>query len=442
MRAVGFRLFTILLATASMAAAQAAPEQTAADPSRPVQTLSRRTPEWLSVGAAYRFRTESRAGDGFRAGTSDSYGLSRLLVDLGVQPRSWLRFQLQGQDARAPGRQNAAPVFRDPFDVRQAWVRLGNPKRHWVHATVGRQELNYGAQRLVGPLDWTNTARQFDAAKLTIGRDGLSVDLFAASVVPIDDESWNRRRDGANLHGLHARLGRWVKSGVLEAYTFWKTDPRSTAELGGVSDTDLFTNGFRMALPLPRGFDFETEIATQFGDRAGDDITAWGGYWILGCPTGDGAWKPRLSVEYQYGSGDSDPRDGRVGTFDQLFPTGHLYQGVADQVGWRNIQDVRTGLQVEPRKDVSLTLDYFAFWLASRQDHLYGVDGRIAVFAPTGGAEHSYVGSEIDSVASWKLRSHLTAGGGLGVFLPGSFLRESTPGRRHVFGYLFVNYVL
>jgi len=426
----------------SVAAAQSTPEQGATDPARPVQTLNQRTPEWLSVGAAYRFRTESRAGDGFRTGASDSYGLSRLLVDLGVEPRSWLRFQFQGQDARAPGKQNANPVFRDPFDVRQAWVRLGDPKRHRVHATVGRQELKYGAQRLVGPLDWTNTARQFDAAKLTIGRDDLSVDLFAASVVRIDDDAFNRRRDGANLHGFHARLDRWVKKGVLEAYTFWKTDPRSTAELGGAGDADLFTSGFRLTRDLPRGFDFETEMATQFGDRAGDDIAAWGGYWIGGYRVAGAAWKPRLSVEYQYGSGDGDPRDGRVGTFDQLFPTGHLYQGVADRVGWRNIHDVRTGLQVEPYKDVSLTLDYFAFWLASRQDHLYGVDGRIAVRAPAGGAEHSYVGSEVDGGASWKLRSHLTTGGGLGVFVPGAFLRESTPGRRHLFGYLFVNYVL
>ncbi len=53
-----------------------------------------------------------------------------------------------------------------------------------------------------------------------------------------------------------------------------------------------------------------------------------------------------------------------------------------------------------------------------------------------------YVGSELDGVVGWKPRPHITTGGGLGVFLPGAFLRESTPGRRHLFGYLFVNYVL
>jgi hypothetical protein len=431
-----------LPAAASAAPAQATPEPAATDLARPAQTLNEQTPQWLTVGAAYRFRTESRAGDGFRAGASDSYGLSRLLVDLSVEPRSWLRFQFQGQDARAPGKQNATPVFRDPFDVRQAWVRLGDPKEHWLHATIGRQELKYGAQRLAGPLDWTNTARQFDAAKLTIGRDDLSVDVFAASVVQIDEDAFNRRADGANLHGVYARLDRWAGKGVLEAYTFWKTDPRSAAELGGVGDADLFTSGFHVVRTLPRGFDLEAEMATQFGDRAGDDIAAWGGYWIGGYRIAGATWDPRLSVEYQYGSGDNDPRDGRMTTFDQLFPTGHLYQGVADRVGWRNIHDVRAGAQLEPRKGVSLALDYFAFWLASRQDHLYGVDGRIAVRAPTGGAEHSYAGSEVDGVVSWKLRPHVTAGGGLGLFLPGPFLREATPGRRHIFGYLFANYVL
>lgn len=421
---------------------RANPEGPAATPSRPVEAWNQRTPDWLAVGAAYRFRTEIRERDGFRAGAGDAYGLSRLLVDVSVEPAGWLRFQFQGQDARAPGKQNATPVFRDPFDVRQAWVRFGDPERGWAHTTVGRQELEYGAQRLVGPLDWTNTARQFDAAKLTMGREGLSVDVFAASVVRIDDESFNRHADGANLHGVYARLDRLAGSGALEAYAFWKTDPRVPNELGAIADNDLFTSGFRMARPLPSGFDVEVEMAAQFGDRAGDDIAAWGGYWIGGYRIPGAAWKPRLSLEYQYGSGDSDPRDGRTETFDQLFPTGHLYQGVADRVGWRNIQDVRTGVQLEPRKGLTLTFDHFAFWLASRSDHLYGVAGNIVVRAPAGGAENSYVGSEIDGVVSWKVLPHVTTGGGLGLFLPGAFLRETTPGRRHLFGYLFLNYVL
>ncbi len=375
---------------------QASSGQPPASPARPIEAWNRRTPDWLEVDAAYRFRTEIREGEGYGTGPGDLYGLSRLLVDVEIEPTGWLHFQFQGQDSRAPGKQNATPPFRDPFDVRQAWVRFGDPERNWSHVTVGRQELKYGAQRLVGPLDWTNTARQFDAAKLTMGREDLSVDIFSASVVRIDDKAFNRRADGANLHGVYARFDRWAGQGALEAYTFWKTDPLVPNELGGNADSDLFTSGLRVARPLPRGFDLEVEMAVQFGDHAGDDVAAWGGYWIGGYRIPGPAWKPRLSLEYQYGSGDSDPRDGRAETFNQLFPTGHLYQGVADRVGWRNIHDVRGGVQLEPRKGLALTFDYFAFWLASRSDHLYGVAGNIVVRAPTGGAERSFVGSEFD----------------------------------------------
>ena len=353
-----------------------------------------------------------------------------------------MRVHFQGQDARAPGKRDATPVFRDPFDVRQAWVRVGDPKRHLAYATVGCQELSYGKQRLVGPLDWTNTARQFDAARLTVGREDLAVDVFAGAVVRLDDKGFNRPTPGADFHGVHAKLNRWVRRGDLDAYTFWKTEPRAASERGGVGRADIVTSGFRVARPLAHGFDVEAEMAMQRGDIAGDDLSAWGGYWIAGYRPAGVRWNPRLSVEYQYGSGDGAPGDGAVGTFDQLFPTGHLYQGVADRVGWRNIQDVRAGLQLSPSQSVSLTLDYFSFWLASRQDHLYGVDGRIVARAPVGGAEHSYVGSEVDAVVGWKLRPHVTTGGGVGLFLPGSFLREVTPGRRHIFGYVFVNYVL
>jgi len=192
---------------------------------RPATSATKQTPSWFSVGAAYRFRFESRLASDFREGNDDGYGLSQILVDVGIKPKPWLNFHFQGQDVRAPGKENANGVFRDPFDVRQVWVEIGDPEKGWVHARVGRQELSYGGQRLIGPLAWTNTARQFDAAKVTVGKDDLGFDVFAASVVQIDPSGFNRHRDGNNLHGIYGRLNRLVPGSKLEAFILWKTTP-------------------------------------------------------------------------------------------------------------------------------------------------------------------------------------------------------------------------
>lgn len=409
---------------------------------RPATAVANATPDWFSVGAQYRFRFENRTGSGFRKGTADGFGLNRVLVDIGIRPKSWLSFYFQGQDARAPGKKNATPFFRDPFDVRQAWVTLGDPESGWIRVKVGRQEHKYGAQRVIGPLDWSNTARQFDAVKVNVGKKDLNVDIFASSLVVTDDEGFNRSKPGQNLHGAYSNLNRLVKKGSLEAYGLWKTNPQVIGETGALGSLSLFTTGFRLTQPLPNGFDVETEVAGQFGSFAGDDISAWGGYWILGHTVQSWRWTPRFSVEYQYGSGDNDPNDGKIQTFDQLYPTAHLFQGTADQVGWRNVSDVRAGASIKPHKALTLTFDYFSFWLANKNDGLYNAGGRLIVAPPDGGAENSHIGQELDAIMVWKPAAHVTFGGGFGYLFTGKFLQETTPGHRHTFGYLFVNYVL
>ncbi len=433
-------IVVLTLAAASLVAQQAQREPI--DEGRPISQLNQQTPSWLNLGVAYRFRFEGRAGNGFRPDRGEGYGLNRVLVDVGVKPKSWLQFHFQGQDARAPGKEPAPGLFRDPFDVRQAWVQVGDAEKGLVHARIGRQPLLYGKQRLVGPLDWTNTARQFDAAKLTVGEKDLHLDLFAASVVVIDPGDFNERRDGRNLHGAYATLDGLLDKGSLEVYTLWKTDPLIVDALGRAGDQDLYTSGFRFDRLLGAGFDMETEWARQYGQFAGEDIAAWGAYGVLGYTPPGWRWSPRFSTEYQYGSGDGDAADGTRKTFDQLFPTGHLYQGTADRIGWQNVRDVRAGVQLKPHSKLGLTFDYFNYWLANKQDHLYAVNGRISVRAPEGGARSSHVGQEVDALLAWKPAAHATVGGGLGYFFTGDFLKETTPGRRHVFTYLFLNYVL
>ncbi len=53
-------------------------------------------------------------------------------------------------------------------------------------------------------------------------------------------------------------------------------------------------------------------------------------------------------------SGDSDPDDGELGTFNPLFPRGK-YFGALSPVGPRNLIDVKPTLTVHPRSDVAVS---------------------------------------------------------------------------------------
>lgn len=136
-----------------------------------------------------------------------------------------------------------------------------------------------------------------------------------------------------------------------------------------------------------------------------------------------------LAGEYNFASGDSDPADGRRGTFDQLYPTGHEKYGLADQVGWRNIHHLRAGVDVTPTTALLVTLNYHSWWLADRNDALYSA-GSAVIARAAGGAAARHVGQEIDIQASRAITAQLQLPGGYAYVFPGAFLKD--PPRRRL----------
>ena len=58
------------------------------------------------------------------------------------------------------------------------------------------------------------------------------------------------------------------------------------------------------------------------------------------------------------------PADGRHGTFDVLYPTAHDKYGMADQVGWKNVNHVGVILEAS-RGRLVLQAKGHDWWLAS-----------------------------------------------------------------------------
>ncbi len=52
-----------------------------------------------------------------------------------------------------------------------------------------------------------------------------------------------------------------------------------------------------------------------------------------------------LFVEYNYASGNKNPNGSTWGTHDQIYPSSHDKMDFGDQFGWRNIRDLRVGVQ-------------------------------------------------------------------------------------------------
>ncbi|MDE0625632.1 MAG: alginate export family protein [Bryobacterales bacterium] len=411
---------------------------------RPISKfVSESTPKWLSLSGDFRFRFEDRRGLGFKSGSDDAYGLARPRIDVRISPSKWLNFGFQGQDSRAPGIRKGAHnngVFRDTFDVRQAYMQIGGSEDSPVWATVGRQLLIYGDQRLIGALDWTNTSRTFDAAKLSVKAGPAEFDVFSASVVQnAPARRINQSAEGNNLHGAYGSLRKLPPKSTIEPYMLWPTTPSLLDELGLRGDLDRYTGGVRIFAKGIGPFDYNAAVVRQWGSVGAASISAWGAYAELGY-TLRMPWTPRLYAEYTFGSGDADSTDGVAGGFADLLPTAHLWHGYNDMVGWRNLRNVRAGSQLKPIRKLSVRLDYHSSCPADKADGLYNVAERRTLTVPAAGATDAKIGDEVDATLTVPLTPTITVGGGLGYMFPGPFLKAHSPGSGNSFTFLFVGY--
>ncbi len=392
--------------------------------------------------------------------TDDAFFLQRFRIGIAIKPVDWFKVYLQGQDAQEwdsdrpdiPGTLGAEGD--DNFDLRQAYVQIG-PKA--FNVTLGRQVLAYGDERLIGPGEWNNITKTWDAARLQFVQPKFSVDLFAGSVVNIYRDSFDLSDlfNGSETHrdqifsGIYASTSA-VDFQVMDFYALVldqevpnPTAPAITspATFNGLSGrhTGFVTLGTRLKGDPKKlnGWDYEGEFAFQTGKVADLNLTAFAAHAGLGyvfpC-----AWKPRLFFEYNYASGDDDPTDGNIQTFQNLFPSNHKFYGYMDLFSWQNIHNPEISLRAQPTKELTLEADAHAFWLANTNDAWYRANGvtRVRPLNAAARAADSYAGSEIDLLATYKPVKFLTLVAGYSHFFAGAYLHDTGADDDADFGYV------
>jgi hypothetical protein len=145
--------------------------------------------------------------------------------------------------------------------------------------------------------------------------------------------------------------------------------------------------------------------------------------YVAGWTITDSALKPRVSMEYNYASGDAAQKDGIRATFDQFYPSNHGYYGMIDQFGWKNLKNWRAGFDCQPLKKLTLRMDFNQFYLATVQDSLYASSGSSLVLNRN--ATSSHIGAEVNAVALYQWSKIWKFGAGYGRLFAGSYLKQS-----------------
>ncbi len=384
------------------------------------------------VRLRYMDETDSRL-----SGKNNDYDLFRTRVYGDLWYRDQIRVYAEFLYADSGG-QELAPLGIDEnrSDLLNLFVdlKVGDIDGKPIYVRGGRQELLYGSERLISPLDWANTRRTFQGVKAFYQGDTLDVDAFWVQPVAVSPDAFDSVDDKLNFTGIWATY-RPSKTRTMDFYVLNldRSQPSTATEpqVPGAANVDapthfnITTLGTRDTGIYQDRVTWDFESMVQVGDRGDQDLFAYAYTSGIGYRCADVPWTPHLWLYFDYASGDSQAdKGGHYDTFNQLFPFGHYYFGYLDEVGRQNIQDLNLDLNYFPTNWITGQIQFHQFWLAEPEDALYNAGGKILRQDPTGRAGRD-VGQEIDLLWNFHLTTHQDIVVGYSKLFAGEFIKKT-----------------
>lgn len=370
-----------------------------------------------SVGGELRYRYMNERNRLRPGGPGQSeYDLWRFTPYVKVDYNDFVGGYIQAIDASMFGLD--APYTETPIDVNRtdilqmyAELKLGEIGDGKLKYRYGRQLLQYGGQRLLSPLAWGNTMRNFEGHKMVYSGSDWDVDAFVmqsvngASGNVYQPKSFDRANMSRQISGVYSTY-KGIENNTYDFYYLYFDERNSSASL---MDGRRHTIGTRIAgkQPIKEGktlvgtWNWDVEGAWQFGqDNFGSSdyrdvqagmIGALGGYTFE-----DVAWTPSIGSIFYWGSGDKDPTSGQINTFNTLYPLGHAYWGQIDNLSGQNLLDYGVQFGLKPHKKLNVVSQWHYFDQAQATDRIYNVAG-----AALPGSGSSNLGNELDIVGTY-----------------------------------------
>ncbi|MEN8374181.1 MAG: alginate export family protein [Gemmatimonadota bacterium] len=283
----------------------------------------------FKLSADVRVRSEMDARTSGAASDHATLLRSRLAV---TARRGSLSALVQISDSRAFGEETntLADATADRMDVPQAY--LAWTPRDELRFVIGRQELAFADQRLVGSVQWTNVNRSFDGARLTLLHADWVIDGFAAVLderAALMATGLDPRING-DSSGDRSLFGLWAANASVDLFALADRNATNGATRTDIDRVTLGARGREQLGPVA----VEATAAAQFGhqtqgvasrqDIGAYMVTAAGTYGFRG-PLGG-----RLGLQVDYLSGDDTPLDGTFRGFNTLYATNHKFYGFMD----------------------------------------------------------------------------------------------------------------
>jgi hypothetical protein len=387
---------------------------------------------YLTLGAELRLRYEHFENNNWGQGpaTNDGYLWYRALplADLHLGPNLRLFGQLIA--GWAADKEDKGPVDETGVDLLQGFADLKLPlsdDNASLTLRPGRQMLAYGSERLIGLRYGPNIPRTFDGAKSFLEAGDWRVDgFYARPVAPRLGNFDDRTDDTQSVWSLYAtRRNLPVGQGTgLDVYYIGFDNDAAVFNQGAGAERRQ-TLGARF-FGQAQGWDWNWEVFYQFGTFGDGTIRAWSvasdtGYTFANLPL-----SPRLGLKANIISGDDNPADPDLQTFNPLFPKGK-YFGELSLLGPQNLINLHPTVDLQLAERWKLGTAGVLYWRESTGDGIYDVGGNL--LRGDGGSNARFIGTQAEVVLTYEHSRNVDALLSYSLFLPGKFIDDTGPSK-------------
>lgn len=392
-----------------------------------------------------RERTELRAGQGTLQKVGDKAGLfnsQRARLNIGFTGYRFKVFMAL-QDVRVWG-QDASSINRTTIEanngilLHEAWgeIMLNDTTStiQNISLKVGRQEISYDDQKVLGGLDWLQQGRRHDAIVFKFANKGWIADVGAAFNQNKESNTGTIYNGvptayGAGTNGIgtmyksfqYAYLGKKFSFGDL-SFLFFKDDfnkytsvtsgtPAVTTKVYGEGVWSRNTTGFYFNTNPTRKINLTGSVYHQGGhDKDGRSISANLASVIATFQVGR---KLFVGPGIDYLSGTDGTKavtaTSQSNLFDPLYGTPHKFWGsmdyfyAANGFGKQGLLNYFFKAKYNMRDNLTLHLDVHAFEAASSLSN------------STGGKLDSYLGTELDLLVKYNLTKMINIEAGYSI---------------------------
>ncbi len=395
--------------------------------------LSKNENRYISYGGdlRYQYFYIRHEGWGEEPEDRDGYILTRWLLHADVHAGRHVRTFVQLQSSLANSRPATNAVDDNPLEMHQAFIdyQVNSGAQNKLIFRAGRQELLYGSQRLVSVREGPNNRHSFDGLRSIFVSGSFKADLFYSHYVvarkKIFDDGFGKdvRLWGAYIVQNKVRVVKNIELYYLGLH-------RKNAVFDAGKGEELRHSIGTRIWNANQATQYDLEAVCQFGTFAQQPISAWTASMNVSHRFHRSPLQPEAGLKMELISGDKDAADGRLQTFNPLFPRG-AYFGLAALIGPYNLFDVHPSLSLKLLRRLSFETDCDVFWRYSTGDGLYAVNGTLIY--PGKHIAKKYIGKQLAAALVYNPNGYFFVQGEFTWFDAGGYLQQAGMGKDILF---------